>query len=385
MEDSKNAFRDFLWHLAGYKKEIIRQNRVDGYHAAIIGTLLLIVGVYATLAWTFFFQTVSQNIIIALVAGLFMGAFIVSFDRALIASLSTGKPNIYSLIFRFILATLLGIFLAQPMILKFYQSDISREAQILVDKKNQERKAELEALYANDMMQLRSEKEALQKQIEDKREVVLQAEQDFKSEMDGSGGTGHWGYHIVSRQKQKILEQHQNEYDKLYAVNVPKIDTLQHQMDAITQKISNDFEAFKTGNTEYGILIQAEALQSLLSKDATGTLRMRYYLLSFILMLIELSALIAKLLFNTRGYKGRVEGITEEEVVRNAYEQEIVLAKLEAFKNESLTYGTEVLQRFFKENNDAQQQKLQAFMQENKDMTAKELYAAFQKRFGFTG
>jgi len=149
MKKKDNALNEFLWSLTGFKKDIISNRKVDSHYALIIGTLLLIVGIYASFAWTFFFQTVSSTPLIPAAAGLFMGFYIISFDRALIASMSTGNSNIFSIGFRLILAVLLGVFLAQPMILKFYQNDIKREAQILVDKKNQERKKIFENIYAN--------------------------------------------------------------------------------------------------------------------------------------------------------------------------------------------------------------------------------------------
>ena len=154
MRQENNKLNGYLWNLSGFKKEIIRESKVDGYHATVIGVLLLVVGVYAMFAWTFFFQTVSDNAFVPIVAGIFMGFYIISFDRALIASMSSGKINIFSVIFRLVLATLLGVFLAQPMILKFYENDVKRESQIIVDIKNQDSKKELEAIYATDLSTL---------------------------------------------------------------------------------------------------------------------------------------------------------------------------------------------------------------------------------------
>lgn len=59
MPDSQKTYRlnDFLWNIAGFKRSIIAKTKVDKYHAAVIGALLLMVGLYATIAWTFFFQT----------------------------------------------------------------------------------------------------------------------------------------------------------------------------------------------------------------------------------------------------------------------------------------------------------------------------------------
>ena len=73
------------------------------------------------------------------------------------------------------------------MILKFYEPDIKREAQILVDKKNQERKKELEIVYKFDADQLKQQKTDLENILSNKEKLLNHAETDFKTEMDGSG------------------------------------------------------------------------------------------------------------------------------------------------------------------------------------------------------
>ena len=101
MVEKESKVREILWNLAGFKKDIIKTCKVDSYHAGIIGTLLFIVGIYSALAWTFFFQTVTANPFMPVVAGLFMGFYIVSFDRALIASMSVSYLFLISICFGF--------------------------------------------------------------------------------------------------------------------------------------------------------------------------------------------------------------------------------------------------------------------------------------------
>ena len=383
MEEKDNKVREILWNLAGFKKDIIKTCKVDSYHSGIIGTLLFIVGIYSALAWTFFFLTVTSNPFMPVIAGLFMGFYIVSFDRALIASMSSGSTNLYSIGFRLLLATLLGIFLAQPMILKFYEPDIKREAQILVDKKNQERKKELEIVYKFDADQLKQQKTDLENILSNKEKLLNHAETDFKTEMDGSGGTKRWGYNIVSQQKEKIFKQHLEEYQKTADTLQPKIATIQEKINEINTKIAKEFEDFKQSNTAFGTLIQVEALQSLLTKDKTGSLRMRYYLLVFILALIELSALIAKMLYGTRSYKSKANFITEEEVKSSENDKEIILAKLEEYKNLTLENELALIRKFFTEAKEVNHSKLDEMMAEyrnGKDKTNKDLWEQFTKK-----
>ena len=128
--------------------------------------------------------------------------------------------------------------------------------------------------------------------------------------------------------------------------------------------MSEDFESYKANNTAFGTLIQAEALKSLLNKDETGSLKARYYLLAIILALIELSALIAKLLFNTKSYKTRVETIVSTEVARSKAEAELT-------------------KKFFAMTEEVNEDKLEALLKDwkaNSAESTQELYARFKKQ-----
>ena len=195
-----------LWAISGHQHDIIIETKVDNYRAMIVGAILLMVGIYATLAWTFFFSLVMQSIVMAFMCGLFAGFFILLFDRALICSISYGKKNIWALSFRFALALLLGVFLSQPIILKLYEPDIKREAAILIDKKNQERKMELEKIYAVEVQTLKQRQVFINNSLDNKQKQLLTNEQAFKQEMDGSAGTGRWGYNTVSQKKEGIYK-----------------------------------------------------------------------------------------------------------------------------------------------------------------------------------
>ena len=389
MKEEKGSKLDvFLWNLAGFKKSIISKCGIDNFHAKIIGVLLSIVGIYATLAWTFFFQTFTQNIFIAVLAGLFMGGFIVSFDRALISSLSSGKTNFFSLGFRFILAILLGIFLAQPMILRFYQPEISREVEILADKKVQERKTELEGLYQTDLANLQSQKTALQAEIDNTQQLFVGAEKDFKTEMDGSAGTKKYGYSTVAKQKEKIFESYKNELSTQRLANGPKMDKLQADIDAINLKVSSEIDLYQSENNVFGTLIQAEALESLLDKDSSGILKFRFYLLSLILILIELSALIAKMLFKMEGYKNRVSLIQTEEKQSFENEKELILAKLEELKALRLENESNLQKKYFEGSKEVSVEKLESLLkawQSDEGASAMEYWGKFKNKLTLSG
>lgn len=347
-----------LWAISGHQREIIATTKVDSYRATIVGAILLMVGIYATLAWTFFFSTVMGNIVTAIIGGLFAGFFILLFDRALICSISYGKRNIWALGFRFLLALILGVFLSQPIIMKLYEPDIRREAAILVDKKNQERRRELEQIYSTEITALQTRKNDLNTALLDKKNQLLVNEEAFKKEMDGTGGTGRWGYNTVSQKKESIYKKDQAELEELKAQTQPEIKRIDARLDTIQADVNRQLGSFVKATQNQGFLIQAEALQSLLTNDKTHTLRNRYFLLMIILTLIELSALISKLILETGSYGKKVDYILNREIKETETDNEIFTNKIEKYKKHVLERESAMVDDFFEKTNPVQQQKL---------------------------
>lgn len=347
-----------LWAISGHQKEIIEETKVDNYRATIVGAILLMVGIYATLAWTFFFSTAMESKLMALVCGLFAGFFILLFDRALICSISYGKKNFWALSFRFLLALILGVFLAQPIILKLYEPDIKREAAILVDKKNQERKKEIQQLYASEVADLNARKNQIKGAIDQKQNQLIANEEAFKKEMDGSGGTGRWGYHTVSQKKESIYKKDLIELEELKRQSQPELKNIETRIDTIQADVNRQLKAFVAATQNQGFLIQAEALQSLLKSDKTNTLRSRYFLFMVILTLIELSALISKLILETGSYSKKVDYILEKEKKETETDRELFVSKIDNYKKLTLERETSVIHDFFTKSDPVQQKKM---------------------------
>ncbi len=354
----------FLWKLAGYEPEILKTCKVDKFHVSIISVLLILVGIYATLAWTFFFSSVTNILPVALIGGIFMGVFIVAFDRALIASLSSGNSSPLSLGFRLCLALLLGIFLSQPMIHKIYEPEIKREAQILMDQKVLERKQELENLYASEVENISNNKQELEDQLSTKLLALNIAEEDFKEEMDGSGGTGQYGYSTVAKQKQRILLRHQKEYEVMQLAMMPQIETLKKELTEFEIKVTEETAEYQAGNKTYGTLLQAEALKSLMKKDESNILRNHFYLLSLILILIELSALIAKLIFKTNSYSSKISYAEISEVKKTSIDKEMLLAKLEKYQSLTTYNDLDIMEDFYSKSKDINEEKLEGLLKD---------------------
>jgi hypothetical protein len=378
-----NWFKEFLWNLSGHQKEVLKSTQVDQYKAEIVGSLLLMVGVFASLAWTFFFSTVIGSIWIAALCGIVAGFFILLFDRALICSLSYGNKNFWALGFRFALALLLGVFLSQPIILKLYEPDIRREATLLLDKKNQERHAELEKVYSSELQLLQLSRDRIYNTLDEKQKMVRINEDAFKKEMDGSAGTGRWGYNTVSQKKESIYLKDLEEYKTLTARSEPELKWINARIDSLNGKIAAQFNSYVQANAAEGFLIQVEALQSLLSKDETNTLRNRYILLLVILTLIELSALISKLILNTSSYSSKVDFIIQKEIRNSEIDKDILFSKLDVYKRLTLEREQKTIEEFFAKTDAVKDDKLNEITEEwakSKDQPYKKAWMTVWER-----
>jgi hypothetical protein len=67
-----NGWTRFLWWLSTAEKELLKDCMIDRNRYAIVGMSVLGTWLFATLAWTYFFSTVVNNIWAIGFLGLFM-------------------------------------------------------------------------------------------------------------------------------------------------------------------------------------------------------------------------------------------------------------------------------------------------------------------------
>ncbi len=173
-------FTEFLWWLSTSEKELLTYAVVDRNRHKIIGMTVLATWAFASLAWTYFFWTITTNIWLALPLGLFMGFIILTIDRALIKGINKfSKNKLWPLLFRGILAITIGTFMAQPALLYIFNKEIKLQTSLDNEKKKQLKSQELSALYKSRKADLLTEKETLQKDIAAKYSVVAKARENF--------------------------------------------------------------------------------------------------------------------------------------------------------------------------------------------------------------
>ena len=294
-----------------------------------------------------------------------MGFVILTIDRALIKGITKyNKTKFTPLIFRGLLALTIGTFMAQPAVLYMFDKEIQLQASLDNEKLKQIQKQELDVLYKTRKNELQLQKETLQKELTARYDAVAKARENFLSETDGSGGTGKIGLKEIAMAKRNEYLKLDEEYKTLLQKSQPLLNSAETEL----QEINN---SFKKQQAEFeqkfnnGFLTRVTALNNLLKNN--DALQFRYYLIVFILMLIELMPVIAKTMLPSGSYDEKVIRREELEIeiansnIRKEQELKEMYNQL-AFENDA-----EAIRYFFSITKDDRNEKLKAFSKKWKE------------------
>ncbi len=352
-------FTEFLWWLSTAEKEILADSVVDRNRYRIIGMTVLATWAFATFTWAYFFSTIVESWILASALGLFMGFIILTIDRALIKGITKfNKRKMLPLAFRGVLALTIGTFMAQPAVLYMFDKEIKLQTSLDNEKKKLLKQQELTALYKKPKDALLKDRAALKTELDNKYEAVNKARESFIAETDGSGGSGKVGIRDIAIAKRNEYQKLDAEYQVLLKAYQPKLDSA----DAAVKEIDNKVKAEETNFITYlnnGFLTRVEALTNLLKNNPA--LQFRYYLIVFILMLIELMPVIAKTMLPSGSYDEKVMLREEMEIdiahsnIRKEQQLKEIYNQL-AFEND-----TEAIKAFFAVTRDDRNEKMKNF------------------------
>jgi len=360
-----SKFTELLWWLSTAEKELLVDAIVDRNRYRIVGMTVLATWAFATLAWTYFFSTVTDISWLAIPLGFFMGFIILTIDRALIKGINKfNKNRLLPLLFRGLLAVTIGVFMAQPALLYMFKKEIRLQTSLDNEKKKLFKKQELDSLYKNRKTELLSQKEILQKENASKYNDVAAARNNFLSETDGSGGTGKVGIKDIAIAKRNEYQKLDDEYKAMLKTNDPKITGVETELNNIETVIKKE-EAVFTNYFNDGFLTQIEALNNLIKNNSA--LQYRYYLLVIILLLIELMPVIAKTLLPAGTYDEKV-------LLREEMEKEMANSNIKKEKELKELYNTlahqndsEFIIQFFNLTKEDRNEKMKAFSKKWKE------------------
>lgn len=299
-----SLFTEWLWWLATAEKEILADSVIDRNRYRIIGMTVLGTWGFATLSWTYFFFTSVHAWFPAVLLGFFMGFIILGIDRALIKGITRfNKRSVLPLIFRGLMALSIGTFMAQPALMYLFDKEIRLQTSLDNEKKKQQKRQELDLLFKDRQQQLRSERDKVKNELAVKYAAVEKARQDYLSETDGSGGTGKIGIKDIAIAKRNEYQKLDEEYRQLQNETAPVTNRTTADIEQIENTIKSEENTFSLYLND-GFLTRAAALNNLIKDNSA--LQFRYYLILFILVLIELMPLIAKTLLPSGSYDEKV-------------------------------------------------------------------------------
>ncbi len=356
------TFTRFLWWLSTAEKELLEGAAIDSNRYSIVGMTVLTTWVFATAAWTYFFSTVTDSVWMALPLGLMMGFIILTIDRALIKSINRRMKNRWlPVVFRVLLASVIGMFMAQPALLYLFKKEI--KLQVTADNTNRliANRQQLDSLYKQQKAGFNSEKNKLKEEIQVKYADVQTARDNFLKETDGSGGTGKVGIAAVAIAKRYEYLKLDSAYKLFVAGQQPKLNQLDSSLTAINVAVQQQ----EAGYAQYfndGFLTQIEALQHLL-KDHPA-LQYRYYLLMAILLLIELMPLISKLLLPAGTYDEKVQ--LRETMEKELANEQVQFQKelITLYQTISFNHDKEMINTAFDANREQSLEKMKNFSQQ---------------------
>lgn len=354
-----SAFTELLWWLSTAEKELLTDAVIDRNRYKIVGMTVLATWAFATLAWTYFFSTVTGNGWVALPLGIFMGLIVLTIDRALIKGINKSNKNrMLPLLFRGLLAVTIGVFMAQPALLYMFKKEIALQTSLDNEKKKMLKKQDLDSLFKNRKVELIARKEKTIAENNAKYEDVKSARNNFLAETDGSGGTGKVGIKDIAIAKRNEYQKLDDEYKSMLTASQPKITEIDLELREIDEKIKKEEAAF-TAYFNDGFLTQIESLNNLIKDNSA--LKSRYYLLVIILLLIELMPVIAKTLLPAGTYDEKV-------ILREEMEKEIVNSNIRKEKDLKELYNSlahqndsEAITAFFNLTRDDRNERIKAF------------------------
>ena len=354
-----SRFTQFLWWLSTAEKELLQDAVIDRNRYSIIGMTVLATWAFATLAWTYFFSTVTNKSLVAYTLGIFMGFIILTIDRALIKGISRQNKNrIWPLIFRGMLAVTIGGFLAQPALLYLFKKEIKLQTAADNELKKIENLRVLDSMYYNRKAAIIQQKATARQELAHKYELANAARQNFLAEADGSGGTGKIGISTIAMAKQKAYETLEAAYQQRQNMLLPEINELDQELKAIEAGIVREQQAYAQQFND-GFLTQIAALNNLMKNNAA--LQLRYYLLAAILLLIELMPVLAKSILPSGTYDEKLQ--MREELEKSMAgsnirrEQELK----EHYNNLALQGDREAITAFFAFSKSEREEKIRNF------------------------
>lgn len=295
----------FLWWLAAADVSVLQDSPADHERYRLTGLAVLVTWIFASLAWGYFFSTVTNDSLVVIALALFFGFAILCIDRVLLSAMtrSSGRRKWLPVFFRLTLAITIGLFISQPVVLMLFKKDVMAQLEISKQRKLEEFRRKENAMDATMKNGWDNELKRLQQQLEEKETQVKAYKDAYIRETDGTGGSGKIGDAAISRVKKTEYLKAEEELIQLRRTLAPQQAARLANLDTLRQTQEAKAQAYRSQLSD-GFLAQIEALQELTTEH--GALQQQYRLVVFLITLIEILPVLSKLLMPPGEYDRKI-------------------------------------------------------------------------------
>jgi hypothetical protein len=287
--------KSFLWWCAGADVATLKECPTDHAKFTAVGMMMLVVPCVAMVSFNFFVrQSFGAQMFAASIVGAAWGALIFVLDRLILTFHRKGKHEFWRALPRLILSVSLALVVSEPLLLRFFQSEIELEMR-------RRGQAVVTEARVNAEARTQAEKDALlkanadwQNRLDDLRRAGDEKQAAVIGEIEGTAGSRIKGEGLAARQKQEALQEAKDEYEKTRAEIVPlmtenkkRLEQLRAEMEAEVKLIAD------SQSSATGALARQQALFQIIRREPGAA--MTYVPLFLILLMVEIAPLTMKL------------------------------------------------------------------------------------------
>lgn len=324
-------FTWFMWWCSGAVIDILirlptEKNKYVGMGAAIFGTWIL-----ATCSGAFAFYTIFQKTLPAVLLGLVYGLFIFNLDRFITSSMRKSGSEIEYMFWyekagnffrsellpavpRIIIAVIIGLAVAKPLELQIFRKEIMEQLNIEKENKRAEKEGSL-SLAKNNINNLERKIQSVLNENAAAQEKVEALRQEYLGEMDGTRGSRVRGYNAITQAKKREYEKAELDFKTFARQNAALIAAYRQEIDTIKSNMVKEINNFEVEIERSGFLDEVKALSSLIRKEGNRPMYWTNFLITLLIILIEVSPVLVKLISHRGPYDAMLDYVNQSTMI----------------------------------------------------------------------
>jgi hypothetical protein len=324
-----SSIKKFFLFCSGATSDILTRDecKTDVGRYSMIGAFVFLTAAFASLSGGYALYTGFKSWALAVPVGLLWGTFIFTLDRFIVSTIRKKSGNassfsqalvnklgeIASALPRLILAVFIGITVAVPLELKYFEPEIAAK---IADRNVQKAKSVHGEVAAGKPEITRLEKEladmnSKEEDLRRRRDLLRDQQFDETTGKEGQGFTGVAGYGPVAKQREEEAKRIEAELAAALTTNAQTRSKINADLDQLRAQRQGEIDAIvATNKAGDGFLERLRALADLASDNQS--VRTASWFLMLLLMLIETAPVLIKL-FAPRGpYDDCLEAIEHQ-------------------------------------------------------------------------